>query len=232
MVNGVSYGGIYQSGATEAQEKPRGFARVDTNGDGKIDSNELEVMLSKFSQRTGVTLNAQDVMKQFDQDGDGSLSPDEAKKMMKSLREEFKPQGGAEGGRGMRAFKKADANGDGELSTDELTALLDRISKKTGQSYNAADLIKEFDQNGDGSLNPDETKAMMKSILGGRGHGQNGQETQDQGSPGLAAYNQTGNDNVSLLINILTQSGENQTNDATTQLTSFLINYKGYNEVG
>ena len=75
--------------AQGGSRKERMFAKADTNGDGSVDSAELQSMLDKMAQKSGTTAPSADtLMQSMDTDGSGGLSADELDAGMKSLRAE------------------------------------------------------------------------------------------------------------------------------------------------
>lgn len=79
-------------------------------------------------------------------------------------------------------FEKMDSNGDGLLDEAELGSMAEKISEKTGQSVDAAQLLSKLDADSDGMLNQEELKAGrpqgpppgmngMKGMMGGGGLG-------------------------------------------------------------
>ena len=88
------------------------------------------------------------VLKKFDKDGDGKLSPEERKEMHAARKIEFE--------------KQFDKDGDGKLSKDERQAM--REAHKAEVEKRKAEYEKrfqaQFDKDGDGKLNAEETKAL------------------------------------------------------------------------
>lgn len=98
----------------------------------------------------GVTQNAQsgwggimDRMTEFDADGDGILSEEERREMMRTMREEW--------------MARMDLDGDGELSREERMAARQSMFE---QSQRGQELMRQFDADGDGVLNEEEQAAM------------------------------------------------------------------------
>ena len=80
-----------------------------------------------------------EAVKEFDKDGDGKLSPEEAKAFREARRKEM--------------LEKYDADGDGKLNADERR----KISEER-----RAEMIKRYDKDGDGKLSDEERKAMPR----------------------------------------------------------------------
>jgi Ca2+-binding EF-hand superfamily protein len=101
MVSGISSFGIqtsYMQRASRAPSAEEMFARMDTNGDGKIDKSELETMLQQAPPTGGARpapptpgtgQDATQLIDRFDKDGDGALNSDEATQMGETLRAEM-----------------------------------------------------------------------------------------------------------------------------------------------
>ena len=106
-----------------------------------------------------------EVLKKFDTDGDGKLSPDEAKAMREARQAEM--------------LKKYDKDGDGKLSDEERKAMQADMEAKRKA------LLEKYDANKNGKLDPDEMKAARDAgeeiPWGGRGPG--GKRGGDKGEP-------------------------------------------------
>ena len=106
------------------------------------------------------------VLKKFDTDGDGKLSPDEFKAMREARQAEM--------------LKKYDKDGDGKLSDEEKKARDEDMAAKRKA------MIEKYDANKNGKLDPEEMKAAMDAgeemPLGGRGPG-GGKRGEGKGGP-------------------------------------------------
>jgi hypothetical protein len=87
----------------------------------------------------------EEVIKEFDKDGDGKLSPEE----LKVAREELHK----------RMLKEFDKDGDGKLSDAERQAMNESLRAKFAEG-----LFKKTDTDGNGELSLDELKAALKKI--------------------------------------------------------------------
>ena len=84
-----------------------------------------------------------EILKKFDKDGDGKLSPDEAKAAREARQAEM--------------MKKFDKNGDGELSEDERKAMYAEMKARHEE------LLAKYDTDKDGKLSPDEIKVAREA---------------------------------------------------------------------
>ncbi|MCP5544073.1 MAG: EF-hand domain-containing protein [Akkermansiaceae bacterium] len=89
-------------------------------------------------QRQGMRLPPE-ILKKFDKDGDGKLSPEEAKAAREAHQKEM--------------LEKYDADEDGKLSAEE---------RKKMAEDRRAEMIKRYDKDGDGKLSEEERKALPR----------------------------------------------------------------------
>jgi len=167
------------------------FNRMDQDGSGGIDKNELAAVLEKMSEKTGTTVDTDQLFSQYNSDDDKELSQDETKNLMESLRTEASQVGGMQtmsgvmgmGGMGMggmqggkppgpppdfsRMFQDADTDSDGSIGQSELQAIADKFSSSstTSQSVNIEDLLAQNDSDSDGKLNESEAKTAFDSLF-------------------------------------------------------------------
>lgn len=90
------------------------------------------------------------ILKEFDKDGDGKLSPEERKQMRSAMRERRQA-------RHQELLNRFDADGDGSLSPEERKVAHETVRKE---------MLAKYDANGDGELDPEERRAMIKAELG------------------------------------------------------------------
>jgi len=74
------------------------FNRVDKDGSGGIDKDELNVMAEKIAEHTGNEIGVDSLMEEYDGNGDGTLNRGETHAAMESLREAMGPPPPPQGG--------------------------------------------------------------------------------------------------------------------------------------
>ena len=143
----------------------------------------------------------EEVLKQYDKNGDGELDATERETMMAAMRERFGATGGGPGGGqgGPRLspeemLKQFDKNGDGELDETEREAMrAARGARSGGQGgrqgggprLSPEEMLKQYDKNSDGEIDETEREAMraaMRARSGGGPGGEGGRSGGD-GSP-------------------------------------------------
>lgn len=90
------------------------------------------------------------LLKEFDKDGDGKISPAERSKMRRFLRERRKIHRDA-------MLARFDADGDGVINAEE---------RKFGHDTILREMLVKYDENGNGELDRDERRTMVE----GEGH--------------------------------------------------------------
>ena len=111
-----------------------------------------------------------EIVKQFDEDGDGKLSESERKAMGEARRAKMEE-------RRQEMIAKFDKDGDGKLNEDERAQAME--SRK-------AEVLKRFDTDGDGTLSKEE-RAKIPRRPGGPGAKQRRGRPGGAGSPGAPA---------------------------------------------
>ena len=151
------------------------LSKIDADGNGGVDSTELQGLLDKVAKKTGVSsdTSAADLLTKFDANSDGNLNADELGKTMQSFmpapstmdfvqsRSSADSTSEATNGTGDDLFGTVDSDGDGAVSKTELQALLEAMSggtvSQTGVSSD--DAFAALDTDGDGSLTQTEFDA-------------------------------------------------------------------------
>lgn len=161
-----------QSKAKEKPDLAQLFSKLDTDGSGSLDQTEVQNLTEKMSKATGVSVDLAKFMTTYDADGNGVLSQEETTTALEANRPEGPPpqgmMGGMEAAQGSgpdfsKMFSKLDADSSGSLDATETASLADMISKATGTTTKAADLIKTYDTNGDGVLSEEETTTALEA---------------------------------------------------------------------
>ena len=160
----------------------RMFAKVDTDSTGSVNADELQTMLDKVSEHTGVSFqkSARELLTAMDANSDGSLSSDELAQGMQSIMPpppstmDFAQSrnGSQEGSDDL--FSKVDTDGNGSVSKSEMSDFVSKMGKNSDTS-SSDDQFSKLDSDGDGSLSQAEFEA-------GRPQGAPGQ-TQGTGRP-------------------------------------------------
>jgi len=133
------------------QMRQQMFSKIDTNGDGKHDADELAAMVANGPQGGP---SVEDILASADTDGDGSISESEFNNAQQA------PPGGMSGAGAMstedflsQLFSQADENEDGVIDEDELAQIV-AMGPKDGPS--ADELLSQLDADGDGSISETE----------------------------------------------------------------------------
>ena len=151
------------------------LSKIDADGNGGVDSTELQGLLDKVAKKTGVSsdTSAADLLTKFDANSDGNLNADELGKTMQSFmpapstmdfvqsRSSADSTSEATNGTGDDLFGTVDSDGDGAVSKTELQALLEAMSGGTASQTGVSsdDAFAALDTDGDGSLTQTEFDA-------------------------------------------------------------------------
>ncbi|HOW54822.1 MAG TPA: EF-hand domain-containing protein [Syntrophorhabdaceae bacterium] len=133
------------------QMRQQMFGKIDTNGDGKHDADELARMVASGPQGGP---SVEDILSKFDTDSDGAISESE---FNAAGAPPPPPMGGAESTSTVdfikEMFGKIDANSDGAIDADELEQMA-AMGPQGGPS--ADELLTQLDTDGDGSISESE----------------------------------------------------------------------------
>ena len=183
-ISSISNGGNAWA-AQAAERKAKLFAKTDTDGSSGVDSTELQTLMDKVSERTGVTntRTAADLVTELDADSNGSLDADELKNGIASIvplpsTVEFSqtrgaggpppggppPAGAAEAASGgdSTTYDPLDTNKDGIVSAAEAAAGAANGTTSTTDTLQA--LLKAIDTDKDGKLSNTEADAFAKQV--------------------------------------------------------------------
>ncbi|RBL70526.1 histidine kinase [Pseudomonas sp. MWU13-2625] len=129
------------------------FAKLDSNGDGAVDQDELKSALSQKSD-DGLLVNLSKQFGDLDSDDSGSLSAEE----MTAMAPPPPPQDQAPNTDLADALISAlDTDGDGAISSDELSTGL----TSAGSSADSNQIFSALDKNKDGTVSQDELSASL-----------------------------------------------------------------------
>ncbi|WP_225135958.1 XopAW family type III secretion system calcium-binding effector [Pseudomonas putida] len=129
------------------------FAKLDSNGDGAVDQDELKSALSQKSD-DGLLVNLSKQFGDLDSDASGSLSAEE----MTAMAPPPPPQDQAPNTDLADALISAlDADGDGAISSDELRNGL----TSAGSSADSNQIFSALDKNKNGTVSQDELTASL-----------------------------------------------------------------------
>ncbi|CAD8179511.1 unnamed protein product [Paramecium pentaurelia] len=155
----------YLATSQEKQELLTQFQALDLNGDGRLSREELIIGYSKVMSYSDAEIEVDKLMKQIDQDGNGSIDYSEF------VLATFNKVKLIEDKRLEQAFKLFDKDGSGTISIDEIKQIFGQNSQVSEKVWK--DLIQEVDQNGDGQIEFKEFKEIIVKAI------QNTNETDD-----------------------------------------------------
>jgi len=136
------------------------FTLFDLDSSGTIDASELVQVFGTLGQDIG-ELEAAEIIKSLDRDGDGELSFEEFAEYF-CQNHEMESEDTDTMIRNM--FAIFDKNDDGDISTQEFASVLQRL----GNSLSVDDIqavIDEVDINGDGQISLEEFEVMVRKHL-------------------------------------------------------------------
>jgi len=143
-------------GLTEEQvlEFQEAFGLFDKDGDGKITSTELGVVMRSLGQRP-TEAELRDMVNEVDEDGNGTIEFDEFLQMMSRKMKDVDSEQELR-----EAFQVFDKDKDGYISADELRFVMTNLGEKLTDEE-VREMIKEADLDGDGLVNYNEFVKMM-----------------------------------------------------------------------
>ena len=128
------------------------FSRFDNDGDGRLTANEL-------AQACGMSIEeAQNIIYQYDANGDGTLDPDEFEDLKQQILAQQRDMM-TNNINAMDTHQGFDTNGDGKLDANELAQACNITVQE------AQNIIYQYDANGDGLLDQQEFEELKQQIL-------------------------------------------------------------------
>jgi len=143
MISGIGSSMDLSQMASMRSQMGNPFEKVDSNGDGSLDKNEIVTMTEKISEMTGQSVDANEMLSNLDSDGDGLLSQEEFKA--------GRPKGPPPGMAGMMG------------GGNSIQSLLDMINGSENDS--SSDSIDPLDTNGDGIVDAQEAEAGIRGLI-------------------------------------------------------------------
>jgi Ca2+-binding EF-hand superfamily protein len=135
------------------QMREQMFSKVDKNGDGKHDADELAEMVAN-GPANGPSVD--DILSKFDTDGDGAVSETEFEAAGPPDRQ-MQGMGGMSSADFLeRLFSDADTNADGVISEDEMSTV---AANGPANGPSVDDILSKFDTDGDGAVSETEFEA-------------------------------------------------------------------------
>nr|CAD2126650.1 unnamed protein product [Meloidogyne enterolobii] len=153
-------------GLTEDQvaEFKEAFELFDKDGDGRVTAAELGIVMKSLGH-SPTDQELQEMVREIDEDGNGSIELNEFVKMMSRKVKE------SESEKELReAFQVFDKDNDGFISPFELRFVMQNLGEDL-TDFEVKEMIREADLDGDGKVNfnefglHDETKSLKKVIL-------------------------------------------------------------------
>ncbi|XP_010348000.1 calmodulin-like protein 3 [Saimiri boliviensis] len=143
---------------TEEQitEFKEAFSLFDKDGDGCITTRELGTVMRSLGQNP-TEAELQDMMREIDQDGSGTVDfPEFLRMMARKMRDTDSEEEIRE------AFRVFDKDGNGFISASELRHIMTRLGEKLSDEE-VDEMIRAADADGDGQVNYEEFVRMLVS---------------------------------------------------------------------
>jgi Ca2+-binding EF-hand superfamily protein len=147
------------------------FDRIDADGSGTIDMEELGVALRRMGRTTVSAAEIREVMDEVDMDGDGQLDFDEFRKageafLQRAATNEIEESAAHDGQDSLaRAiFDKIDVDGSGTIDMEELGQALELLGKEVAEDELGA-MMDAIDADGSGEVNFEEFKAVAGDFV-------------------------------------------------------------------
>lgn len=168
MIGSVSNYTSYTSTSSTTTQNARSqqlqkelFAKLDSNGDGAVDQDELSSALSQKSN-DGLLVNLSKQFGDLDSDSNGSLSAEEMAAMAPPPPPDHNQAPNTDLADAL--IKALDTDGDGAISGDELSSALQASeSTSSSSSDSSAALLKVLDSDSSGGVSSDELKVALQA---------------------------------------------------------------------
>lgn len=133
----------------------------------KVGDDEIKSAFSKLDVETRIRL-----MKKFDKDGDGRLSPEERKEAMEAMKGKAADLESLRQKHVEDVMNRFDKDGDGKLDKSELAGFLEEQRKMFDEQRRRMgpprkfqppkEILAKYDKNGDGKIDAEERRAIFK----------------------------------------------------------------------
>ena len=131
------------------------FELFDRDGDGRITASELGIVMQSLGH-SPTDVELQEMVREIDENGNGSIELDEFVKMMSRKVKE------SENEKELReAFQVFDKDNDGFISPFELRYVMQNLGEEL-TDFEVHEMIREADLDGDGKVNFSEFVYMMR----------------------------------------------------------------------
>ena len=134
--------------------------KLDTDGDGSVNQDELSTALSQKSD-DGVLVSLSENFTDLDSDSSGDLSSEEMAAMAPP------PPPPPQQARGEELFGQLDADGDGSVTASELTSALQASASTSTSSDTSAMLMEALDSDSSGGVSSDEFNNALQANRNG-----------------------------------------------------------------
>ncbi|MBI4775513.1 MAG: EF-hand domain-containing protein [Deltaproteobacteria bacterium] len=143
MISGIEGLSDYSQMSLMRSRTRNPFEKLDSDGDGSLDKVEISSMAEKLAQKTGESVDADEIVSKLDTDGDGLVSQEEF--------EAGRPEGPPPG-----------MMGGGPMGSETKSLLSEMGDSEEDDSY---DSVAFLDANGDGVVDADEARSGISRLI-------------------------------------------------------------------